>query len=321
MQASHPNRILLEISNLTKTYSGSDRPAVSNVSFCVEAGEILGFVGLNGAGKTTTIRVATGLNKPSAGRVSIAGFDIVLDKVKASRNLGLVPEFPNFDPGARALSLLRYFSGFHGQSGQQANDRCSDLLELVGLEEARELRFRSLSQGMKKRLALAVAMLGDPDVLLLDEVLNGLDPKGIVLVRDLMLRWRKEGKAVLLSSHLLNETQHVADRVAIINDGRLVKILSRSEMANDRTGVLRISILDLDSSAMEYLATTGEASRDGSTVWVSNPTAEAEEINSELMKRGYHVRSISFESSGLEGLFLGLIAEPKSEASEDARGE
>jgi ABC-2 type transport system ATP-binding protein len=291
------------------------------VSFCVEAGEILGFVGLNGAGKTTTIRVATGLNKPSAGRVSIAGFDIVLDKVKASRNLGLVPEFPNFDPGARALSLLRYFSGFHGQSGQQANDRCSDLLELVGLEEARELRFRSLSQGMKKRLALAVAMLGDPDVLLLDEVLNGLDPKGIVLVRDLMLRWRKEGKAVLLSSHLLNETQHVADRVAIINDGRLVKILSRSEMANDRTGVLRISILDLDSSAMEYLATKGEASRDGSTVWVSNPTAEAEEINSELMKRGYHVRSISFESSGLEGLFLGLIAEPKSEASEDARGE
>jgi ABC-2 type transport system ATP-binding protein len=291
------------------------------IGFCVEAGEILGFVGLNGAGKTTTIRVATGLNKPSAGRVSIAGFDIVLDKVKASRNLGLVPEFPNFDPGARALSLLRYFSGFHGQSGQQANDRCSDLLELVGLEEARELRFRSLSQGMKKRLALAVAMLGDPDVLLLDEVLNGLDPKGIVLVRDLMLRWRKEGKAVLLSSHLLNETQHVADRVAIINDGRLVKILSRSEMANDRTGVLRISILDLDSSAMEYLATTGEASRDGSTVWVSNPTAEAEEINSELMKRGYHVRSISFESSGLEGLFLGLIAEPKSEASEDARGE
>ncbi len=236
MQIRPAASALVDISNLTKTFPGRRKPAVAGVSLSVLTGEIVGFVGLNGAGKTTTIRIASGLIKPSAGRVCVAGFDIEREKVAASHHVGLVPEFPNFDPGAKALSLLRYFAGYHGFRGRRALERSLTLLELVGLRESAGLRFRAFSQGMKKRIALAVALLGEPEVLLLDEVLNGLDPLGIVLVRELMMEWRKEGKAILLSSHLLNEVQQVADRVAIIHTGRLVKVLSRSELATGRIG-------------------------------------------------------------------------------------
>ncbi len=308
---------LLQVSGLTKTFPGRETPAIKDVSFKVAAGEILGLVGLNGAGKTTTIRIAAGLTRPSAGHVCVAGFDIVSDKVNASRHLGLVPEFPNFDPGGRALSLLCYFSGYYGFHGQEAKDRCSALLELVGLKGASGLRFRAFSQGMKKRLALAAALLGQPEVLLLDEVLNGLDPQGIVLVRELMMDWRNGGKAVLLSSHLLNEMQLVADLVAIVHEGRLVKILSRSDMADGRSGVLRVSIVNMDAGAMEYLSTLGTVRLEGNTAWISNPQVEAEEINSCLAQRGYRVNSLRFESSGLENLFLDLIERPSPEFSND----
>jgi len=321
MQHRGSSQPLLEISHLTKYFPGASRPAVTDLSLKVAAGEVLGFVGLNGAGKTTTIRVAAGLNRPSAGHVSVAGYDIVLDKVNASRHLGLVPEFPNFDPGVTALSLLRRFAGYRGLSGPSEKNRCSDLLRLVGLGEAGRVRFRAFSQGMKKRLALAVALLGEPEVLLLDEVLNGLDPQGIALVRRLMMEWREDGRAILLSSHLLNETQQVADRVAIVHEGRLVKVLSRSELANGRSGVLRVIIVDLDSRAVEYLETKGTVKRDGATVWITDPTAEAEEINSDLIRRGYHVRGLAFESTGLESLFLRLIGEPGQEPSGGDTGE
>ncbi|MGA8303619.1 MAG: ABC transporter ATP-binding protein [Thermoplasmata archaeon] len=321
MQGQPPSGPLLDISGLTKTFPGAARTAVDDITLSVSAGEILGLVGLNGAGKTTTIRIAAGLNKPSSGHVTVGGFDIVRDKVEASARVGLVPEFPNFDPGAKALSLLRYFAGYHGFRGQQATDRCSALLKVVGLDKTVELRFRTFSQGMKKRFALAAALTGEPQVLLLDEVLNGLDPQGIALVRQLVMDWRGEGRAILLSSHLLNEVQQVADRVAIVHLGRLVRVLSREELANGRSGVLRISIVDLDSETMGYLATKGTIRRDGSTVWIANPTIEADEINADLIRRGCHVKSLSFESTSLESLFLSLIEEPAPEPASDESNE
>jgi|HubBroStandDraft_1064217.scaffolds.fasta_scaffold11032_4 ABC-2 type transport system ATP-binding protein len=316
MQFPHPTSALLDVSNLSKTFSRAKRAAIDDVCLSIAAGEILGFVGLNGAGKTTTIRIAAGLSKPSAGRVFAAGFDIVQEKARASRHIGMVPEFPNFDPSAKATSLLRYFAGFRGIHGKQAADRCSSLLEDVGLDASGDYKFRALSQGMKKRLALAVAMLGDPEILLLDEVLNGLDPQGIVLVRNLMIRWRNEGKAILLSSHLLNETQLIADRVAILHEGRLIKVLSRSEIAESTSGALRLAIVDVDTRVLEYLATKGSIRSDGISVWISDPTASAEEINSELVRRGYHVKSLSFEPTSLESLFLDLIDESSAKASD-----
>src|SRR5580658_553440 len=143
MQPPSPNGSLLEVSHLTKVFPGDDTPAVANLSFRVEPHEILGLVGLNGAGKTTTIRTAAGLIMPTDGSVSVDGFDIVREKVSASRHLGIVSEFPNFDPGGKGLSLLRYFAGFRGISGPTATRRCSELMETVGLGGAMDVRFRA----------------------------------------------------------------------------------------------------------------------------------------------------------------------------------
>ncbi len=304
---------LLEIANLSKRFSRSAKPAVADLSLSVGRGEILGFVGLNGAGKTTTIRIASGLNRPSAGRVSVAGFDVSNEKVGASKHLGLVPEFPYFYRGARALSLLRYLAGFRGLHGSEARTRSRALLDLVGLSGVERNRIGSFSQGMKKRFALAAALLDDPEVLLLDEVLNGLDPEGIAQVRGLLSEWRREGKAVLLSSHLLHEVQNVADRVAIIHAGRLVRVLSRTEIAEATTGVLVITFGELDSLALDYLSTVGSVEAVGTTVRVSNPTVPPEQINTELVRRGYRIKHLAFDRASLEDLFFRWIGPSASD--------
>ncbi len=269
--------------------------------------EILGLVGLNGAGKTTAIRVAAGVIYPSRGTVSVAGFDIVKEKAEASRHLGWVAEFPTLEPMDRAIDQLRYYAGFRGLSGREATRHCRELLDLVGLEEAKRKRFRTFSQGMKKRLALAVAMVGDPEVLLLDEVLNGLDPEGISLMRKLLLQWRKEGKSVLLSTHLLSEVQQLADRVAIVHRGRLIRLMTQREVSGLDSQVLRITVRNLDEAAMAYLATRGTPMREGTTVWLAEPSAEADEINAELTRRGYRVRELALEPPHLEDVFFDLI--------------
>jgi len=305
-----PEPPLLSFSQVSKTYPGSHRPSLQNLTLDVGPREILGLVGLNGAGKTTAIRAAAGVIRLDAGSISVGGFDMLREKVEASRHLGWVSEYPNFDPVVSGRGIVRYFAGFRGIFDGEATRLASNLLDFVGLESSGDQRFRSLSQGTKKRLALAVAMIGDPEVMLLDEILNGLDPEGIALVRRLLLEWRSKGKAILLSSHLLGEVQQVADRVAVLHRGRLVRILSKQEISSHRSSVLRISVTDLDAGALAFLATKGAVRRDGVTVWLSQPTAGADEINIELSKRGYHVRELALESGRLEDLFFELIEEP-----------
>ncbi len=218
---------MIEIRDLTKIYSRNSRPAVNAMSFTVNNGEIMGFAGLNGAGKTTTIRIATGIIYPTSGTVLIDGNDIVRDKVNASRLSGWVPEFPNFEPNARPLTLMRYYGGFYGMKAADATRRGRELLEAVSLEESMNEKLRNYSQGMKKRFSLAAAMLNDPQNYFFDETLNGLDPEGIRFMRKLMVELRGKGKAVLLSSHILNELETVADRIAIIHKGKLMQIMDR----------------------------------------------------------------------------------------------
>lgn len=302
-----PGATGLVFHQLTKSFPNTNRPSVASLSMHVAPSEILGLVGLNGAGKTTTIRLAVGAIRPTAGAVSVAGYDIVHDKVEASRRLGWVSESPNFDPLGRAETMLRYFAGLRGLRGHDAARHCSRLMDAVGLGEFKDGRFRSFSQGMKKRFALAVAMVGDPEVMLLDEILNGLDPEGIAFVRSLMITWRREGKAVLLSSHLLNETQRIADRVAILHRGRLVRILTRSELSQAGSRVLRITVTDLDADSISLLSKKGVLKRDGTTVWLSEPTEEADEIGFDLVRRGYHVKELVLEPVRLEDLFFDEI--------------
>lgn len=307
MQVQTSDEPMLSIRNLVKSYPGRLKPAVEGLTLDVAGGEIRGLVGLNGAGKTTVLRACAGLITPSAGLVKVCGFDVSTEKLKASRHLGLVQEFPNFNPGGKALAQLVYFAGYFGYRGRDATNHCSSLLMRVGLEGSANLRIGSFSQGMKKRFALAAALLGDPKVLLLDEVLNGLDPQGVVMVRNLMSDLRDEGKAILLSSHNLSVVEQVADNVTILHKGRLVTTLAKKDLQEGHSGDLRITLKQVDQAALDFLGGFGSVRRKGDVVWVSGIKSEPDEINAALVTRGYRVRDLSFVSSSLEELFFDLI--------------
>lgn len=300
---------MIRIENLSKSYGRRQTPAISDVSFEVKDGEVVGFVGLNGAGKTTTIRVAVGVSLPTRGTVSVDGKDIVSAKAEASKQLGWVPEIPNFEPNAKALSLMKYFCGFYDIPSSSVAARSKELLASVGLGEAERKKFGAYSQGMKKRFALAVSLIPSPQNYLFDEILNGLDPAGIQYFRNTVLDLRKENRAILLSSHILAEVQAMADRVVLIHKGRVIKVAPMSEISSLGTSVIDITIQNLDDDALAYLRTLGEVAVEGLTVRLSGSTIDPSEINAELSKRGYRVSQLVQEKTGLEESFFKLIGE------------
>ena len=300
---------MIKTQNLTKVFTKKQPAAVDSVSFEVANGEIVGFVGLNGAGKTTTIRMAVGVSLPTSGTVTVDGNDIVQEKVRASRSLGWVPEFPNFEPNARAISLMQYFAGFYGIPGAEAKERSAELLKSVGLEGVEERKLRDYSQGMKKRFSLGASMLSDPQNFLFDEVLNGLDPEGIRFFRQLMLDFRKQGKAVLLSSHILSEVENIADKVIIIHKGKLVKTILSEELANLGGASLKLVVPGLDERALSYLKGLGDIRVEGETVFITGTDAEPAEVNAQLSKMGYSVSELGKHKQGLEDYFMKLIGE------------
>jgi ABC-2 type transport system ATP-binding protein len=301
---------LLEIREATKVFSTKQGPAISSVSFNVGNGEIVGFVGLNGAGKTTTIRIAVGVTLPTSGTAVIDGHDITLEKPEASQSLGWVPETPNFEPNAKAWSLMRYFAGFYGINSADARNRSKELLVSVGLSGFENRKFRTYSQGMKKRFALAVSMISDPQNFLFDEVLNGLDPEGIHYFRELILDQKRKNKAVLLSSHILNEIENVSDRIVFIHRGRIIKTVNRGELASSagERGFLIISLQTVTDDVVNYLKTLGGTVQvEGNSIVLSDFTGDSSQVNSELVKRGFPVREIRYERTGLEQYFFDLI--------------
>src|SRR5437764_6935547 len=216
---SRSGEIVLRTRNLSKHYG--KRLAVDNLNLEIRRGEIFGFLGPNGAGKTTTIRMALGLIAPTMGSVEILGQDIATHRQHVLPRVGALIETP---------ALYLYMSGRDNLRavgavlGGVPEKRIDTVLELVGLGARQKDRVRTYSLGMKQRLGVAMALLQDPEVLLLDEPANGLDPAGIVEMRDLMHRLTAEGKTVFISSHILTEVQQICTRVSIINLGELVKV-------------------------------------------------------------------------------------------------
>jgi ABC-2 type transport system ATP-binding protein len=301
---------VLLIEDLSKSFPGRRTPAIEDINLELHDGEVLGLVGLNGAGKTTTIRVATGVSLPTSGRVVVDGHDIVHDKSRASEEIGWVPELFPYEPGASAHKLLVFYAGFHGVTGRDAHQLADELLERVGLGGCSQARIRTFSQGMKRRFGLASAMVSDPQNLLLDEVLNGLDPEGMAFVRNWVLDLRRAGKAVLLSSHLLSELQALADRVAFVHLGHLLRVVDRAELARAGGTSLHLIIENLDPAAVAYLRSVGSVQVEGSSVVVSAPTADAPTISTELVRRGYRLAELRSEGASLEDYFLKLIHTP-----------
>ena len=290
--------------HLTKRFGR--REAVSDVSFSLHAGEVLGFLGPNGAGKTTTIRMLVGLARPDGGRIRIRGLDIATHFREAMTHVGSIVESPD---------LYRYLTGrenllhFARMLPEGAEDRIETLADMVDMRERLDDRVATYSLGMRQRLGIAQALLGNPDVLVLDEPANGLDPAGIREIRELVRHLAGErGIAVFVSSHLLSEVELMCDRVSIIHRGRTLasgpvgELLDR--FAGDRI-VLRAHPATL---AAERLTAAGagdvEASGAGEIVSARLDPARVPAALRVLMAAGVDVYSVERPASTLEDAFL-----------------
>ncbi|MGB3370914.1 MAG: ABC transporter ATP-binding protein [Rhodococcus sp. (in: high G+C Gram-positive bacteria)] len=240
----------IEVSELSKSYG--DKLVIDRLSFVVEPGKVTGFLGPNGSGKSTTMRLIVGLDHPSHGRALIGGVDYVHLR-QPLRTVGTLLDSEAVHPGRSAYHHLLYLA----QTQSIPRRRIDEVLELVGLRENKNERAGSFSLGMRKRLGLAAALLGDPPVLILDEPINGLDPDGIYWMRNLMRHLASEGRTVFVSSHLMGEMAQTADNLVVIENGRLIAECTTEELIA-RASHPSVVVKSSDSTALgEYIEQDG----------------------------------------------------------------
>ncbi|MGH2497791.1 MAG: ABC transporter ATP-binding protein [Ktedonobacteraceae bacterium] len=301
--SARPGEVVLSIRNLSKQYG--KRTAVDNLSLDVRRGEIFGFLGPNGAGKTTTIRMMLGLIAPGGGSVDILGKDIAFYRAEILPRVGALVETP---------ALYLYLSGrdnlraVGSALGGVPRSRIDDVLELVGLQNRQKDRVRTYSLGMKQRLGVAMALLQDPDVLVLDEPANGLDPAGIVEMRDLMHQLSGAGKTVFISSHLLPEVQQICTRVAIINLGKLVTESTVEELTSAH-GEFSVTLEQAQEAlALVQAQSWGREARlnEQGALITPAPGNRGRDLNLFLVKAGFAPDTIAQATQDLEEVFLRL---------------
>lgn len=215
----------IRLENVTKVFAPSwpwQKPAkvLSGITFSVGLGEIYGFLGPNGAGKTTTLKILLGLSRPTSGTVELLGAPA--SSVAVHRRIGFLPESPYFYDYLTAQEFLSFYGRLGGLNPSELLERVSELLDLVGLTEARNRQLRKFSKGMLQRIGVAQALIHDPELVILDEPMSGLDPIGRKEVRDLILGLRDRGKTIFFSTHIISDVEMICDRVAILQKGRLV---------------------------------------------------------------------------------------------------
>jgi ABC-2 type transport system ATP-binding protein len=287
---------------LSKAYG--KRLAVDHLDLQVDRGELFGFLGPNGAGKTTTIRMALGLVAPTNGSVEILGLEVRRNRAKVLPRVGALVEAPALYGYLSGRNNLRAFGDLLG--GVSAK-RIDEVLEIVALKGRDKDRVKTYSMGMKQRLGLAVALLNDPDLLILDEPANGLDPAGIVEMRDLLRGLAADGKTVFISSHVLSEVQQICTRVAIINHGRLVRLAPVAELL-DVPGEFEIQVDSPDAlvAALRLQPWGQEAHVEHGLVITRAPEGRGRNLIAFLVQNGHNPDSVSERQRDLEDIFLSL---------------
>lgn len=298
-------KVILSVKNLSKSFG--KRKAVDNLSFEIRAGEIFGFLGPNGAGKSTAIRAMLSLIKPDSGDIEIFGKSIRKYHNSALQEVGALVERPDF---------YEYLSAYKNLSLLAAMDKVSkerilEVLEIVGLADRAKDKVRAFSQGMKQRLGIAQALLSKPKLLILDEPTNGLDPRGMKEVRDLIRKLAEEGITILLSSHLLHEIEQICTTMAIINLGKLIKIGSVHDLLNESdtfiTEITAEPVVKAKTTleSLEYVSNVVES---GGTLKVRIANKDLSQLTRDLVKADIDVSAIIPRTS-LEDYFLSLTDE------------
>jgi ABC-2 type transport system ATP-binding protein len=305
---------VIELEGLRKEYRrlrGGRTVAVDGLDLAVPRGGVFGFLGPNGAGKTTTIRCLLGLARPSGGRSRLLGHEAA-DLHRVIARVGSIVESPTMFPrftGRRNLELLARIDGI-------GRTRVRAVLEEVGLADRADDLVKTYSLGMKQRLGIAGALLKDPELLILDEPANGLDPAGIVEVRRLMRRLGRDGRTVFVSSHILSEVQQTADRVAILAKGRTVATGPVHEVLTSGRAVGLLVRLDDVTAGLRALADAGipATSNDG-MIRVGLPPDEAPRVTRTLADGGLYLSELRPDEADLETVFLELTSDPATEAT------
>lgn len=308
---------IISTSRLTKAFG--KLVAVNDLELQVMRGDVFGFLGPNGSGKTTTIRMLLGLISPTAGRAILFGMDNAYQLPAILPRIGAIVETPVFYPYLSGLDNLRVIGASSGMASGGVNDRrITEVLDIVELRTYEKLAYRKYSLGMKQRLGIAAALLTDPELVMLDEPTNGLDPAGVIEIRRLIKRLSALGKTIFLSSHILYEVQQVCNRVAILKKGNLVKqgnvaeLLASSQQVevrmnrNEETQYALYLIQQIQAQGAEWItsAHVERNNRDQSILIVDAPVERSAEINALLAHQNVFAAEIHPRAGSLEDLYL-----------------
>jgi ABC-2 type transport system ATP-binding protein len=319
----YDENIIISTSRLTKAFG--KLVAVNDLHLQVMRGDVFGFLGPNGSGKTTTIRMLLGLIRPTAGRAVIFGMDNAYQLPAILQRVGAIVEMPVFYPYLSGKDNLHVIAAASGMvQGKASNRRVEEVLEIVELRNQANHAFRKYSLGMKQRLGIGAALLADPELVLLDEPTNGLDPSGVYEIRQLIQRLETLGKTIFISSHILYEVQQVCNRVAILQKGNLIKQGAVSELLQSSEQI--IIRMNSEEETQRALATLQQA-RESGTPWIERanidtnrqrmpiirvdaPRSRSAEINALLAHYDLFAAEIRPQEGSLEEVFLELTTTP-----------
>ena len=314
---------MIQVESLVKKYG--NHTAVDQLSFTVEKGQIYGFLGPNGAGKSTTMNIMTGYIAANSGTVTINGYDILKEPEKAKRCIGYLPEIPPLYTDMTVQEYLFFVAELKKVPKKERTDHVGEIMDMTQITDVKDRLIKNISKGYKQRVGLAQALIGNPEVLILDEPMVGLDPKQIIEMRDLIKKLSKDC-TIILSSHILSEVSAVCDHILIISNGKLAASGSPQELQEmmRTTTELEITVLGTKDNAEKILqridgieSYEAEPVEEEDTVMIRVRTAGGEDMRKELSialsKEGMPILSMNRIEKSLEDIFLKLT---ESEAGE-----
>ena len=311
---------MIEVNNLTHYYG--PHPAIQDVSFHVDKGEILGFLGPNGAGKTTTMRIITGFMPPTRGKVSLDGYDVVENSLDVRRRVGYLPETVPLYTDMTVSSYLRYMGTLRGMPPRSIKRRIGDVIDICRLGDYRKTQIGKLSKGFRQRVGIAQAIIHEPEVLILDEPTIGIDPIQVVETRRLIQELGKE-QTVVLSSHILPEVSMICGRVLIINEGRIVAEDTPSNLAQRFQGVDRLEV-EIGGPVAQVLTVLRNVKgvaevnhqrlqeRELYDIQLGRGQDLRDEISRAVISNGWSLLSMQVVGMSLEDIFLKLTTQEES---------
>lgn len=305
------SQIILQTKNLTKRYGLIN--AVDHINMTIKKGDIYGLIGQNGAGKTTLIRIITSLISPTEGEISLFGKSDYNDLQKEREKIGAVVETPAFFPNLTAYQNLEYYCI---QKGNKDKNIINQVLNTVNLTNTGKKKFKNFSLGMKQRLGIALSIMNNPEFLILDEPINGLDPMGIIEVREVIKRLNESGTTILISSHILTELAQVATMYGIVSNGKLIKELTKEELYNECRKSVYTLVNDSKKAAdvlREKLNTQNFEIISDFELRIFDFYEDTSIITQAFVENGIRVNAIYQTSENLENYFINLVGGNKHE--------